>query len=86
MRSQVERIRRSGARVYRTRGKYRTYLAAPWILLRHTDLRNRRLPYFLTVGGSSPLGCLGYVEGALELADQVARGDLPMKADVRISS
>ena len=57
VRDQLERIRRSGARVYRTRGTYRTYLAAPWILLRHSDLRGRRLPYFLTVGGSSPLGC-----------------------------
>lgn len=28
-------------------------------------------------GGSSALGTLGYVEGALELADQVARGELP---------
>ena len=85
VRSQVERIRRSGARVYRTRGKYRTYLAAPWILLRHTDLRDRRLPYFLTVGGSSPLGCLGYVEGALELAEQVARGELPEPSHVIVA-
>ena len=85
VRSQVERIRRSGARVYRTRGKYRTYLAAPWILLRHTDLRERRLPYFLTVGGSSPLGCLGYVEGALELAEQVARGELPEPSHVIVA-
>ena len=85
VRSQVERIRRSGARVYRTRGKYRTYLAAPWILLRHTDLRERRLPYFLTVGGSSPLGCLGYVEGALELAEQIARGELPEPSHVVVA-
>ena len=85
VRSQVERIRRSGAHVYRTRGKFRTYLAAPWILLRHTDLRDRRLPYFLPVGGSSPLGCLGYVEGALELAEQVARGELPEPSHVVVA-
>jgi D-cysteine desulfhydrase len=83
--SQVDRIRRTGARVYRTRGKYRTYLAAPWILLRHADLRHRRLPYFLTVGGSSPLGCLGYVEGALELAEQVASGALPEPSHVVVA-
>ena len=58
----------------RTHGTYRTYAAAPWIMLRHTDLRGLRLPYFLTVGGSSPLGCLGFVEGALELARAGARG------------
>ena len=85
VRRQVDRIRRSGARVYRTRGKYRTYLAAPWILLRHTDLRHRRLPYFLTVGGSSPLGCLGYVEAALELAEQVERGALPEPSHVVVA-
>jgi D-cysteine desulfhydrase len=85
VREQVERIRRSGAHVYRTRGKYRTYLAAPWILLRHTDLRARRPPYFLPVGGSSPLGCLGYVEAGLELAGQVAREELPEPAQVVVA-
>jgi D-cysteine desulfhydrase len=85
VRAQVERIRRSGARVYRTRGRYRTYLAAPWILLRNADLRAGRLPYFLTVGGSSPLGCLGYVEAALELAQQVAGGELPEPSHVVVA-
>ena len=85
VREQVERIRRSGAHVYRTRGKYRTYLAAPWILMRHADLRERRLPYFLPVGGSSPLGCLGFVEAGLELADQVGRGELPEPTHVVVA-
>jgi D-cysteine desulfhydrase len=85
VRRQLERIRGSGARVYRTRGKYRTYMAAPWILLRHIDLRDRRLPYFLTVGGSSPLGCLGYVEAALELAEQVAAGALPEPSHIVVA-
>lgn len=85
VRAQLARIRESGARVYRTRGTYRTYLAAPWILLRHTSLRARRPPYFLTVGGSSPLGCLGYVEAALELAGQVRAGDLPEPSHVVVA-
>jgi D-cysteine desulfhydrase len=85
VRAQVARIRESGARVYRTRGTYRTYLAAPWILLRHTSLRERRRPYFLTVGGSSPLGCLGYVEAALELAQQVGTGELPEPSHVVVA-
>jgi len=85
VREQVERIRRSGAHVYRTRGKYRTYLAAPWILLRHADLRERRLPYFLPVGGSSPLGCLGFVEAGLELAGQVGRDELPEPTHVVVA-
>jgi D-cysteine desulfhydrase len=85
VRDQLERIRRSGARVYRTRGTYRTYLAAPWILLRQVSLRERRLPYFLTVGGSSPLGCLGYIEAALELGAQIEAGALPEPSHVVVA-
>jgi D-cysteine desulfhydrase len=76
-REQLDRIERSGAAVYRTRGTLRTAAAVPALMLRHADLRQRRLPYFLPLGGSSPLGCLGYVEAALELGEQVAAGELP---------
>ncbi|MFI9508208.1 pyridoxal-phosphate dependent enzyme [Nocardia sp. NPDC052566] len=41
-----------------------------------------RLPYYLPVGGSNPIGALGYVEGALELAAQIASGALPEPARV----
>jgi D-cysteine desulfhydrase len=82
VRRQLERLDRSGARLYRTHGKYRTYAAAPYILLRHCELRPPRVPYFLPVGGSTPLGCLGFVEGALELAEQVDAGVLPEPSHV----
>ncbi len=36
-----------------------------------------RLPYVLWVGSSTPLGCVGYVNAALELAEQVREGLLP---------
>src|SRR5205085_2677041 len=39
-------------------------------------------PYYLPVGGSSPLGILGYVEAGLELGGQVAAGALPEPAHV----
>lgn len=74
---QLERLRGSGARLYLTHGSVRTVAALPWVLLRHLDLRSRKPPYLLGVGGSSPLGCLGYVEAALELAAQVEAGELP---------
>ena len=77
VRRQAERLARSGARIYKTHGRYRTYAAAPWIMLRHTDFRRLRPPYFLTVGGSTPVGCVGFVEAALELAAQVHEGELP---------
>ncbi|MFE9581858.1 1-aminocyclopropane-1-carboxylate deaminase/D-cysteine desulfhydrase [Nocardia sp. NPDC006044] len=75
VRAQLRRIEKSGAAVHLTHTKRRTRLTAPWLYLRHKLGRER--PYFLPVGGSSPLGALGYVEGALELADQIAAGVLP---------
>lgn len=47
----------------------------PLLLWRHRS--GRRLPYVLPAGGSSPIGALGYVEAAFELAAQVSAGDLP---------
>ncbi|MFB8001313.1 1-aminocyclopropane-1-carboxylate deaminase/D-cysteine desulfhydrase [Nocardia sp. NPDC056000] len=75
VRSQLERLRHSGAKLYFTRNKTRTILSAPYILAR--NFSGRRPPYFLPAGGSSPVGALGYVEAALELAAQVRAGELP---------
>lgn len=77
VRRQFEAIERSGARVYRTHGKYRTMAALPWLLVRNFDRAAHRPPYLLPVGGSSRLGCVGYVEAAFELAEQVRTGELP---------
>lgn len=85
VRRQLDRLERSGARLYRTHGKYRTYAAAPIIMLRHSDLRRLRPPYFLTVGGSTPVGCLGFVEAALELAQQVEAGVVPEPSHVVVA-
>jgi D-cysteine desulfhydrase len=82
---QLERIERSGARVYRTRGTLGTVAALPLVYARHTDWRRLRTPYFLTVGGSSPLGTVGFVDAALELAGQVERGELPAPAHVVVA-
>ena len=77
VRRQLRRIEESGAVVHRTHDKLRTLATLPWFLLRYSDRSARRTPYFLTVGGSSPVGCLGYVEAALELGEQVRAGELP---------
>ncbi len=82
---QLARLERCGARLYRTHGRLRTYAAAPWIMMRHADLRRARLPYFLTVGGSTPVGCAGFVEAALELAEQVGEGVLPEPSHVVVA-
>ena len=82
--AQLDRLRASGATLHLTHSTPRTVAAMPWLLARHTDWRARRprLPYYLPVGGSSPLGILGYVEAALELGEQVAAGALPEPAHV----
>jgi D-cysteine desulfhydrase len=52
----------------------------PWLLARNA--RGGRSPYLLPAGGSSPVGALGYVEAALEIAAQVEDGTLPEPAHV----
>jgi D-cysteine desulfhydrase len=78
--AQLARLGASGARLYRTRTKARTAAALPWLLARNA--RGGRPPYLLPAGGSSPLGALGYVETALEIATQVEEGALPEPAHV----
>ncbi len=67
----------SGASVHRTRTRGRTIASLPWLIVRHSSLWPPRPPYVLPAGGSSPVGVLGMVECALEIAEQVRRGTLP---------
>jgi D-cysteine desulfhydrase len=82
--AQLERLRASGAAVHVTHTTARTVAAMPWLLARHTSWSGGRprLPYYLPVGGSSPVGILGYVEAAMELGEQVASGVLPEPAHI----
>lgn len=80
VREQTRRIDASGAAVHRFGSTTRLRLAAPWLLARYAS--GGRLPYYLPAGGSSPVGTLGYVQTALEIADQVAAGELPEPATV----
>src|SRR5215207_1642898 len=41
-------------------------------------MRLTRAAQYIPLGGSTPLGTLGHVNAALELADQVERGELPL--------
>ena len=75
VREQLRRLADSGATLHRYPSVGRLKLAAPSILARH--LTRGRLPYYLPAGGSSPVGTLGYVETALEIANQVASGAMP---------
>jgi D-cysteine desulfhydrase len=70
VREQLARLEASGARLYRFSSTARLKLAAPYLLARHR-------PWYLPAGGSNAFGTLAYVDVALEIADQVAAGDLP---------
>lgn len=69
VRAQLARLQASGAELHRYPSTLRLKLAAPWLL--------RHRPWYLPAGGSNAFGALGYVETALEIAGQVAAGELP---------
>lgn len=75
---QLRRLAGSGAIVHRYPSVRRLKLAAAGLMLRYRD--GLRPPYYLPAGGSSPVGTLGYVDAALELAQQVRAGELPEPA------
>ena len=83
VRAQLGRLEASGARIHRTHTKARTLALLPWLLARNA--RGGRPPYVLPAGGSSPVGALGYVEAALEIAAQVEQGALPEPAHVVVA-
>lgn len=80
VRRQLRRLHASGATLHFTRSKARTVACAPWLIARHTS--GRCPPLVLPAGGSSPVGALGYVETALELAEQVRSGVMPEPSHV----
>ncbi|HUQ81143.1 MAG TPA: pyridoxal-phosphate dependent enzyme [Gemmatimonadaceae bacterium] len=55
------------------------FMTAMWPLLR---MRLTRRARYIPLGGSTPLGTLGHVNAALELADQVDAGEVPCPARV----
>jgi D-cysteine desulfhydrase len=65
----------TGARVHDAGSIPAALLASGGIYARRR--RAGENPYFIMVGGTSRLGCLGYVSAGLELADQIASGQLP---------
>lgn len=80
VREQLARLEASGASLHRYASVRGLKLAAPWLIL--SNLHGGKLPWYLPAGGSNPVGTLGYVETALEIAAQVASGELPEPATV----
>jgi D-cysteine desulfhydrase len=84
VRRQLERIRSSRAELHFPRGVARAYALAAWLMIGRAS-PPANLPYFLRPGGSVPLGCVGYVEAAIELSRQVEAGELPEPSHVVVA-
>lgn len=70
-------LQQAGTVLIYTATARRARLSLPLIMLRYVDWRRGKLPYLLPPGGSSLVGTVGFVNAALELADQIAAGELP---------
>jgi len=84
VRAQLARLEASGAEIHLARGFARSYLLAAWLMASRSR-PGGGMPYPIPPGGSNALGALGYVDAALELADQVERGDLPEPSQVVVA-
>lgn len=77
VRDQLARLQESGAEIHRFSTPRALRIGTPLLLARHP-----RRTWYLPAGGSNPVGTLGYVEAALEIAEQVHSGELPEPATV----
>jgi D-cysteine desulfhydrase len=84
VRAQLERLRASGAELHLVRGVLSAYLMGAWLMAARAGWPPRP-PYPLPPGGSTPLGCVGYVQAAFELSDQIAAGELPEPSHVVVA-
>ena len=84
VRAQLRRLRASGAELRFAGGKLRAVALTAALVATRTG-PGLRPPYLILPGGSTPLGCLGYVEAGLELGRQVAEGELPEPSHVIVA-
>ena len=74
VRAQLARLEASGAQLHRFATVRKLKVAAPWLIA--SNIRGGRVPWYLPAGGSNAVGTLGYVETALEIAEQVRSGEI----------
>lgn len=74
---QLCRMQRAGAEMHYTRSGPLTAVMVPYLAIKYTGRDRGRRPYLVPPGASTPLGALGYVNAAVELAEQVRAGELP---------
>jgi 1-aminocyclopropane-1-carboxylate deaminase/D-cysteine desulfhydrase-like pyridoxal-dependent ACC family enzyme len=54
-------------------------------MIRMYESVDGRAPYVIPLGGSSPVGAIGYVNAGLELAAQIAAGELPLPSRIYLA-
>lgn len=74
-----------GLELHQYPNKTLLYQGARWQRFRHL-LKDGRLPYVIPVGGSSPLGTVGFVNAAFEIKEQVTNGEFPEPDYVYVAS
>lgn len=73
----------SGARIWSVGSR----AALPWAWLAyHLWNRPPRTGVWMAAGASTPLGCFGFVEAALELAAQIEAGELPRPETIYVTA
>ncbi len=72
----------SVARRTAERATIESHRSAVTVIARALMLRQRGTARWIPLGGTSPLGLLGHVNAALELADQIAAGAMPTPSAV----
>jgi 1-aminocyclopropane-1-carboxylate deaminase/D-cysteine desulfhydrase-like pyridoxal-dependent ACC family enzyme len=75
----------SRAELHHVRNLWLMYPATFYQLARHRA-KTGRFPRLIAVGGSSPLGTLGYVNAAFELKRQIEEGELPEPARIYVAA
>jgi 1-aminocyclopropane-1-carboxylate deaminase/D-cysteine desulfhydrase-like pyridoxal-dependent ACC family enzyme len=64
---------------------YQEYIEAFEETLRRYESVDGKIPYVIPLGGSSPLGAIGYVNAGLELAAQIEAGEIPCPARIYLA-
>ncbi len=61
---------------------YQEHLQAFEETVRHYEIADGRKFYIIPLGGSSPVGAIGYVNAGFELAEQIAAGEIPLPSRI----
>lgn len=84
VRAQLARLRASGAELHFARGLITSFILGAWLMLVRAS-SPLRPPYPVPPGGSTPLGCVGYVQAVFELRAQVEAGELPEPSHIVVA-